>query len=214
MSQRCGQCGQDFDGDFCPNSQAHGEAKKEIFDFASLFPSPEIAPSDKLEPLRKALLAGIYAEAETEWLKMIRGFRGHSKEEKMKLGAAYEGYAALLEHLGRKEEAKRMQSRAKMARQGPAEPQLKAMRHEATYSFMKEIRHDEGLVSAKAAEVARRVDQQIRSEERRNHALKIAAGLLGGFVLAHLAGLNSLAAVAVGVLAAGALEGRSLISRR
>lgn len=172
------------------------------------FPPADLAPAEKLAALRSALEQNLLEEAEREWLILIRGLRGHSEQEKKLLSQAYECFAAVLAKEGKDAEAERMLSRAKVVREGASGQPKKTERRESTYSFMKEIREEEGADSAKLAEVKARVDAQIQAAETRVKIAKIAGCAIAGIVGGPLLGLNGLVTGAVGLGLGGAVFSR------
>ena len=163
------------------------------------FPPPDLAPAEKLAALRNALEQNLLEDAEREWLVLIRGMRGHSGPEKLLLSQAYECYAAVLAKEGKDAECDRMLVRARVVRDGATQQPKKMERREATYNFMKEIREEEGADSAKAAEVRKKVEEQIASSERKVMAMKIVGCTIAGLVGGPLVGLNGLVTGAVGL---------------
>jgi hypothetical protein len=172
----------------------------------SPYPPSDLAPPEKLEKLRLALDQGAWLEAEQQWLLLIRGFRGHSESDLRSRSRAYRGYAALLRKLERPVEAERMDTRAKSALEGAPHQAPKVQRREMTYSFMKEIRQEEGLDSSRIEEVKRRVDAQIAAAERRKRALLIGGFALLGWVGSLVLGLSGLIGAGLGLGLGGALQ--------
>ena len=179
----------------------------------SPYPSADLAPAEKLEALRQALQKNQLEDAEREWLHLIRGLSGHSEAEKKAKTAAYESYSALLHQMGRETEAERMLARARVIRDGATPQPVKMQRRESTYSFMKEIREEEGLDSSKIEEVKRRVDEQIEAGERRIKALKIVGYTVAGIVGGPIFGLNGLVTGALGLGVGGAMQAKWRFSR-
>lgn len=180
---------------------------------ASPFPPFDLAPAEKLAALRHALEEQHWEEAEREWLILIRGIVGHSEAERLAKAQAYECYAALLHQMGREVEEARMMARARATREGPAPQPLKMQRRETTYSFMKEIRQDEGQDSSKIEAARLRVEAQIAASERRQKVFAIGgfvmAGILGGVFF----GLNAILGGALGLGVGGAVERKWIFSR-
>jgi hypothetical protein len=177
----------------------------------SPFPPPDLAPAEKLAALRQALEQNLLEEAEREWLILIRGLRGHSEHERQLLSQAYECYAAVLAKEGKEAEAERMVSRARVVRDGASGQPKKIERREMTYSFMKEIRADEGGDGdheAKVAMAKARVEAQIKAGERREKTLKIAGCAIAGLVGGPILGVNALLSGALGLGLGGAVFAR------
>jgi hypothetical protein len=172
------------------------------------FPPSDLAPAEKLVALRNALEQNLLEDAEREWLILIRGLRGHSEHERKLLSQAYECFAAVLAKEGKEIEAERMVSRARVVREGATAQPKKTERREMTYSFMKEIKSDEGANSSKVAEVKARVEAQILAAERRTKALKIAGCAVAGLVGGPIIGINSLVSAALGLGVGGAVFSR------
>jgi hypothetical protein len=143
---------------------------------------------------------------EASCLKFIQGLRGHSLEEKVLLILAYRQYAEILEATGRAPEALRMANRAKAIRENVAPQPKKIERREASYSFIKDIRQEEGENAARVEAAKRQLDAQLAWEEKRNRALKLAGFGLAGFVGGTMAGFGPLTGSVVGLGLGGAVQ--------
>jgi len=172
------------------------------------FPPAGLAPPEKLAPVRIALEQNHLEEAEKEWLILIRGLRGHSEHERQLLSQAYECYAAVLAKEGKELEAERMLSRARVVREGNSGQPKRMERRESTYSFMKEIKAEEGTDTARVSDAMARVEEQIKASERRQKALKIAGCAFAGIIGGPLIGVNALVTGALGLGLGGAVFGR------
>jgi hypothetical protein len=173
------------------------------------------AAHDRLIQERAPVL-GTLPTDEASCLKFIQGLRGHSNEEKVLLILAYRQYAEILEASGREPEALRMASRAKAIRDSASVQLKKIERREASYSFIKDIRQEEGENAARVEAARRQLEATLAWEEKRNKALRLAGFGLAGFLGGSISGYVSPIAGAAAGLGAGAVlqQGSRLFAKR
>lgn len=153
--------------------------------------------------LRRSLLQGDFAAAETQWAAILAGLRPMGAAGRQQLGEALEALAVLKDHLGKSQEATRLRQRAQTARKNPSELRFKQTRDEAhrwdDHAWLKsQAPEEEAGRAERIAAVEAELDRQLKLQDKRQRAFKLGAFGLAGAAGGPVLGLPLLAGGALG----------------
>ena len=182
----------------CPNCDPVLVERFNALDLGS-YPAIAMPPmhglnSGRAADLRRSILNGDAALADSTWLVILRGLHGVGAAERALQADCWDAYAFFLEHQGRTDEARRAHQRAATARKDPSELKRKQdgvaeARLGASADSLKRLHSDE--YHQPDAEAVRRVqeelDRQLAAQARREKVMKVGglslAGLVGGTLI-------------------------------
>jgi len=196
----CEICSAPLDAGRCPDCPDALRARFQAWTDAA-FPFTAQPPAGAVDPLvlgrlRRALLEGDWAKAESLWTGILPGLRPIGAAGRAQMAEALESLAVLKEHLGRVEEARRLRQRAATARKDPSELRFKQSKDEShrwdAHAWLQVQAREEGPDPGREARIAaveKELEAQLKAQDERRRGLTIGALGFAGAVASPVIGL-------------------------